>query len=385
LSVGNHNETTIRTAKNAKNAKGKKKQKENMAFIQVNGARLYYEVFGDDRPGRAPIVLIHGATSTGHRDWHLVAPLLAQEYRVIVPDCRGHGRSANPDCSYNFRELAADVASLVRALGYERAHVVGHSNGGNVALVTLLEHPEVVQTAILQAANAYVSAGLGEEEPAGLDPDRVAREKPGWVREVVALHGPTHGPDYWRDLWRMTVRETATAPNYTPDDLARVQRPTFVIQGEHDRTNAAAYHAQFIAHHVPDAESWIPTGIGHNVHVETPGVWVERVLGFLARRGDDANDALYRLQRAVRRRPGDDFRGNGEPAGERSGRRLRPGVDGRATSSGARDTVRSISHVRRPAGPSAPADAVGTGQPRRDRPARRAPDADRAARPGDVG
>jgi pimeloyl-ACP methyl ester carboxylesterase len=295
LSVGNHNETTIRTAKNAK---GKKKQKENMAFIQVNGARLYYEVFGDERPGRAPIVLIHGATSTGHRDWHLVAPLLAQEHRVIVPDCRGHGRSANPNLSYRFRELAADVAGLVRGLGYERAHIVGHSNGGNVALVTLLEHPEVVQTAILQAANAYVSAGLEEGEPAESDPDQVAREKPGWVREMVALHGPTHGPDYWRDLWRMTVRETATAPDYTPDDLARVQRPTFVIQGEHDRANAAAYHAQFIAHHVPDAESWIPTGIGHNVHVETPGVWVERVLGFLTRRGDDANDALYRLKRA---------------------------------------------------------------------------------------
>ena len=134
-----------------------------MPFIQVNDAKLYYEVFGDDHPDRAPIVLIHGATNTGRYDWHLVAPLLAREYRVVVPDCRGHGQSANPNHSYSFQELADDVAGLVRALGYECAHIIGHSNGGNVALVTLLEHPEVVQTAILQAANAYVSPDLVEK------------------------------------------------------------------------------------------------------------------------------------------------------------------------------------------------------------------------------
>ncbi len=269
-----------------------------MPFIQVNDAKLYYEIFGNDHPDRAPIVLIHGATNTGHYDWHLVAPLLAREYRIIVPDCRGHGQSENPNHSYSFKELANDVAGLIRALGYERAHIIGHSNGGNVALVTLLEHPEIVQTAILQAANAYVSPDLVEKEPAKFDPDHVARENPDWMRQMIALHGPTHGPDYWRDLLQMTVQEIVTAPNYTPDDLTRVQRPTLVIQGEHDSVNAAAYHAQFIAHHIPDAELWIPEGIGHNVHVETLCAWRERVLGFLARRGDDANDALYRLKRA---------------------------------------------------------------------------------------
>lgn len=246
---------------------------------------MYYLGFGKRRAGRPPVVLIHGSTGTGVSNWRLVAPLLAQEYRVIVPDCRGHGRSSNPHNSYSFREMADDVAALVRALGHERAHIIGHSNGGNVALVTLLEHPEVVQSAVLQAANAYVSPDLVEREPAVFDPERVAREDPKWMAEMITLHGPTHGPNYWRRLLKMTLQATISEPNYAPEDLASVERPTLVIQGEHDPVNAPGQHAQFIAGHIPAAELWIPEGVGHGVHDEDLLEWVKRVMDFLARRG----------------------------------------------------------------------------------------------------
>jgi pimeloyl-ACP methyl ester carboxylesterase/cell wall-associated NlpC family hydrolase len=269
-----------------------------MPFIDINGANLNYELYGTDRSDRVPIVLIHGSTITGQADWHAIAPLLATQYRVIVPDCRGHGQSSNPNLSYSFKELAADTTALIQALGYERAHIIGHSNGGNVALVTLLEHPDVVQTCIPQAANAHVTPYLIEREPAVFDPERVAREAPEWMSQMIALHGPTHGSDYWRDLLRLTLRETVTEPNYTPDDLARVQRPVFIIQGANDVVNAPDRHAQFIAQHIPDAELWIPLDVAHNVHHEIPLEWLKHVLDFLKRRGDEANDALYRLRRA---------------------------------------------------------------------------------------
>jgi len=268
-----------------------------MAYIEVNGARLFYRLLGRRRSKKAPVVLIHGSTGTGNSNWRLAAPLLAQTYTVIVPDCRGHGRSSNPHNSYSFVEMADDVAGLVRALGYERAHIIGHSNGGNLALVTLLEHPEVVQSAVLQAANAYVSPDLVEKEPAVFDPEHVAREDPGWMREMIRLHGPTHGRDYWRSLLSLTLQAIISEPNYTPKDLAAVRRPTLVVQGEHDRVNAPARHAQFIAEHIPDAELWIPEGVGHTVHDERLFEWVTRVVDFLERRGDEANDALYRLRR----------------------------------------------------------------------------------------
>ncbi len=267
-----------------------------MAFIDVNGAQIYYERYDSPHADRQPIVLIHGSTQTGAYDWGFLAPLLAREYPVIVPDCRGHGRSSNPRHSYSFKEMAADVAGLVRALGYERAHVIGHSNGGNVALVTLLEHPEVVQTAILQAANAFISPDLLEREPPLFDPDRVALAEPEWMDLMIRLHGPTHGPAYWRELLQLTLRETISEPNYTPADLAVVQRPALVIQGEKDGVNAPSRHAQFIAQHIPFAELWIPAGVGLSVHFATPLDWLKRVLDFLARRGDEANEALHRLR-----------------------------------------------------------------------------------------
>lgn len=268
-----------------------------MPFIEVNQALIYYEAFGTAVPGQPPVLLIHGSTVTGASDWGLVAPLLARRFHVIVPDCRGHGRSSNPTLSYSFRQMADDMASLLHALGHSSAHVVGHSNGGNVALLFLMETPELVQTAILQAANAYVSPDLLEREPLVFDPQRIAREAPAWMEEMVALHGPTHGEHYWLELIRLTLQETISQPNYTGEDLTGVQRPALVIQGENDPVNAPSRHAQFISRHIPFAELWIPAGTGHNVHKELLFPWIERVEDFLVRRGDEPNEALYRLRR----------------------------------------------------------------------------------------
>ena len=257
-----------------------------MSYIDVNGAHLFYTTYGQPTPGKAPIVLLHGSCGTGQSNWSRIAPRLADEYYVIVPDCRGHGLSNNPSHSYSFREMAEDTAGLIRGLGFERAHVIGHSNGGNLALVILVEHPDVVQTAIPQAANAWVSPDLVEDQPAMFDPDQVAREAPDWMNEMIALHSKTHGPNYWRELLRLTVTELISEPNYTPEDLAKVLRPTLVIQGEKDGVNAPYEHGQFIARHIPAAELWIPEGIGHRVHFEIPDLWLEKVRDFLARRGN---------------------------------------------------------------------------------------------------
>lgn len=257
-----------------------------MPFQVVNGARLYYETLGEAAPHRSPLLLIHGAASTGQADWSPIAPRLAEAgHFVIVPDCRGHGQSANPAHTYSFSELAADCAGLVRALGFARAHYIGHSNGGNVALVALLEQSEAVHTCVLQAANAFVSADLKEKEPYVFDADRVARQAPQWRDEMVALHSPTHGHDYWRELLRLTVHAIITEPNYAPADLAQAARPVLVIQGENDTVNAPSRHAQFIAEHVPHAELWLPAEAGHNVHLDRTDEWMACVTDFLARRG----------------------------------------------------------------------------------------------------
>ncbi len=246
----------------------------------INGCRYFYEEFAPSRPVGRPVLLIHGSTSTGQSDWSTVIPVLAERRRVIVPDCRGHGRSDNPLGTYAFREMAADLAGLARRLDATPVHIVGHSNGGNVALVMVIEEADVIASAILQAANAYVSQDLLVREPPLFDPDRVDRESPQWRDEMIQLHGLTHGPDYWRVLLRLTLAEILAEPNYTPAELARVKRPTFVIEGERDPVNAPSEHGAFIARHIPAARLWRPEGVAHNVHLETRDEWLARVQAF---------------------------------------------------------------------------------------------------------
>jgi pimeloyl-ACP methyl ester carboxylesterase len=256
-----------------------------MAFAQINDASIYYQVFGKDHPERVPILLIHGSTITGEIDWSEIAPRLAVEYKVYVPDCRGHGKSTNPTGGYSFKQLANDAAAFVTTMGYERMHIIGHSNGGNIALVTVVEHPEICQTAIPQAANAYVTDYLREREPVVLEPDYYAAQNPDDVAQMIAAHSEVYGKDYWRELLTMTMQEIIAEPNYSAADLAQVSRPVLAIMGAEDKVNAYDRHAQFIAEHIPSAEVWVPGGIGHNVHLEIPDEWIARVLDFLKRRG----------------------------------------------------------------------------------------------------
>ncbi|PWH11711.1 MAG: hypothetical protein DDG60_16810 [Anaerolineae bacterium] len=270
---------------------------KTMPYTTINNTEIFYETFGTPQTNQAPILLIHGSTQTGRSCWYNVVTRLEKNYFVILPDCRGHGKSGNPHLTYSFKEHAADMATLVRALGFERAHIVGHSNGGNIALVLLMEHPSVVQTCVIQAGNAWVSPDLVKKEPAIFDPQRIEQQRPDWLREMQELHSGL-GSDYWRTLVRLTVEEIIREPNYRPEDLAKVTRPVLIVQGEHDMVNAPAKHAQFMAQHIPDSELWIPQGIGHNVHEEVLNEWLKRVTDFWARRGNAISDTLYRYKLA---------------------------------------------------------------------------------------
>jgi haloacetate dehalogenase len=95
-----------------------------------------------------PVVLLHGYPQNG-ACWHRVAPALAENHTVVVPDLRGYGRSSTPPddaehITYAKRTMAADVASVMSSLGHERFAVVGHDRGGRVAYRLALDHPDVV-------------------------------------------------------------------------------------------------------------------------------------------------------------------------------------------------------------------------------------------------
>ena len=112
--------------------------------ITTSGAQIFARSGG----AGPPLVLLHGYPQT-HALWHRVAPPLAEDFTVVVPDLRGYGRSAKPpsgDAAINYskRAMAQDIVELMAALGHERFRLAGHDRGGRVAYRLALDHPQRV-------------------------------------------------------------------------------------------------------------------------------------------------------------------------------------------------------------------------------------------------
>jgi len=96
-----------------------------------------------------PLLLLHGFPQS-HVVWHRVAPELAGQFTLVMPDLRGYGDSAKPEgdpspAAYSKRALAADMARLMHALGFYSFHVCGHDRGGRVAHRLALDWPQAVR------------------------------------------------------------------------------------------------------------------------------------------------------------------------------------------------------------------------------------------------
>jgi len=113
-------------------------------LIAVDGAQIACSTGG----AGPPVLLLHGFPQC-RALWARVAAVLAERYTVVCADLRGYGDSSKPrqdaDCAnYSFRAMAGDQAQLMRRLGHERYHVVGHDRGARTALRLALDHPEAV-------------------------------------------------------------------------------------------------------------------------------------------------------------------------------------------------------------------------------------------------
>jgi pimeloyl-ACP methyl ester carboxylesterase len=109
-------------------------------YETVNGIRMHYAGAG----GGEPLVLLHGWPQHWWMWRDLIGPL-AERFRVIVPDLRGHGWSGKPASSYRKAELASDVVALLDRLGLDRVRLAGHDWGAITSLLVASEHPERVE------------------------------------------------------------------------------------------------------------------------------------------------------------------------------------------------------------------------------------------------
>jgi pimeloyl-ACP methyl ester carboxylesterase len=108
--------------------------------VRLPRVELFLREAGDG----PPLLLLHGWPQHGEM-WMPLVDELAREYRVLIPDLRGSGRSGAPSGRYDKHRMTADVLDLLDAEGIEKAAVVGHDWGGWIAWLLALEHPERVE------------------------------------------------------------------------------------------------------------------------------------------------------------------------------------------------------------------------------------------------
>ena len=144
-------------------------------YIDLRGLPFHFLDYGGQ--GR-DMVLLHGLASNA-RFWELASPYLANGFRVLALDQRGHGASVKPDTGYDFATVAANVASFVQTLGLERPILVGHSWGGNVGMQVAADHPGLLAGLVcIDGGTIEPSAAVGatweETERAMAPPDFAA-------------------------------------------------------------------------------------------------------------------------------------------------------------------------------------------------------------------
>ena len=116
-------------------------------YAPVNGLKLYYEIYGAGEP----LILLHGGVGAIEMFADML-PALSKARQVIGVDLQGHGRTADIERPLSLEVMADDVAGLMKHLGIGKADVMGYSLGGEVALRTAIQHPDLVRKLIVVSA-----------------------------------------------------------------------------------------------------------------------------------------------------------------------------------------------------------------------------------------
>ena len=122
-------------------------------WLQTSKIRMCYLDWGvsqgsSEQRSETAVLALHGLASSCH--WYdLVIPHLADTYRCIAPDQRGHGQTDQPPTGYDWQTLTTDVVEALDQLGIERVAVIGHSWGGYVALSLATKYPERVSNLVM--------------------------------------------------------------------------------------------------------------------------------------------------------------------------------------------------------------------------------------------
>lgn len=210
------------------------------------------------------LILLHGngedlSYFSGQMDF------FAKSYHVIALDTRGHGASPRGSAPFTLRQFAEDLRAFMDEHGIDRAHILGFSDGGNIALGFALKYPQRVRKLILNGANL---------DPLGV---KLHVQIPIVLGYHLARLFAGKRPEARRrmELLGLMVNE----PHFAPQDLRKLELPALVIAGDRDMIREK--HTRLIADSLPNARLAILKG-NHFIANQIPEEFNRVVAEFLA-------------------------------------------------------------------------------------------------------
>ena len=261
-----------------------------MPLTAVNGIELYHEWHG---PEGAPVVVFVNGLLTDTSSWTPHLPSFTPQFRCLVYDCRGQGRSTKPDQPYPPALHAADLAALCEALRVPPAAFIGVSSGGNALMHFAPEHPARVRALVLADVHAHADALMRAKlrswataMKVGSAPLRFDVSMP-WVWGGAFLEANEQRIMKFRDRALTLPVEAAlnlirgAMDHDARDALGRISAPTLVVFGSED-VLTPSWLAAVVANGVPGARLEAMVGGGHAAALEDPDAFSRLVLSFLA-------------------------------------------------------------------------------------------------------
>jgi pimeloyl-ACP methyl ester carboxylesterase len=239
--------------------------KEAGNFISINGAKQYFEIYGQG----APLVLIHGnGGNIGYMKPQI--ELFSKKYKVIVMDCRGRGKSELGKDSLTYNQMTKDIVGILDYLHIDSTYVVGRSDGGIIALLLAIHHPERVKKIVSFAAN--------------LTPDTFALY-PSFYNEVLRdrkladeMLAKKDNTQNWKVIQQRN-RMMEFQPHISASDLQKIKCPVLVMST--DRDIIREEHTVYIYRNIEKANLCILTGENHYVSKNNPELFNTTIQKYL--------------------------------------------------------------------------------------------------------
>lgn len=241
----------------------------DVRYIDCADTQIAYYTWGTGKP----LVLLHG-NGEDSRYFTACIPYLSHFYRVIAVDSRGHGKSGRGNGKLNFDRMAEDLRTVLDALSVDQAHILGFSDGGNLAIKFALLYPQRVDKLILNGANVSMLRGVVPWVQLPVYPA---------VALLTALSPLGAEFKNKRDVLALMAHGYGVGLR----DLQLIDQDTLVIVGDHDMIYAR--HTQDMVRQLPHAQLAVLQG-SHFIAAESPAQFCLNCLRFL--QGGGVPDAV---------------------------------------------------------------------------------------------